>query len=68
MRGDQVMEPGDSPGAVGQLPARQPPALLILDMHVMTGFGPVHPGENQPPLLPQISFISIEPGGLLAAP
>ena len=65
--GGQIMEPGDPGGPVGQLPASQPAALLILDMHVMTGLGPVHPGENQPVTPPADRLTGVEPGGLLAA-
>jgi len=42
------MEPGQALDPVRQPAAGQPAALLILDMHVMVGLSPVHPGENQP--------------------
>jgi hypothetical protein len=48
MRRGQLMEPGDSFDAFWQPPSRKPPALLILEMHVMMGFRPVHPGKINP--------------------
>ena len=46
MSSGEVMEPGDPLHALGQLAPAQPPAVLILDMHVMMGFRPVHADKD----------------------
>ena len=55
------MELGDALHALGQPAAAQPPAVLILDVHVMVGLRPVHPDKDQSRLLPPVTAPDIEP-------
>ena len=48
MSSGQLMEPGNPFHALGQSATPQPPALLVLHMHVMVSLSPVHPSEDQP--------------------